>query len=372
MLSSAATGNSVTSLSSLSRLIGHVYDSILEPEGWKLTLAEFCQLIDAKAASIHTFNPMNKSVGLYIEHGTNAEFTPSLMSTYAAMVPTGASMFLADVGEPMGFFDYIDEDEFRESRFYREWCVPQGYYDMLGALISKQANEIGALTAARSESQPRFDAQARELLGLIAPHVRRAVKISGLLENRVREIEQLSSTIDQLGSAVIIVSATGAILRANELGRAVLADGSVLKSVQGALVVADDGVRNVVKAAFESDVLQPAMCAVSSAGGGHKILAIMPLDAGRHEFALFLKTEEPEIPAIGRHLSSAFNLTPREVSVLLPLLEGLSPTEVSERLGIAVATVRTHLHSLFVKTGTSSQVELVSLILTAMPPVKFR
>jgi DNA-binding CsgD family transcriptional regulator len=55
---------------------------------------------------------------------------------------------------------------------------------------------------------------------------------------------------------------------------------------------------------------------------------------------------------------------------LLPLLEGLSPAEVSERLGIAIATVRTHLHNLFRKTGTDSQVQLVNLILSAMPPVK--
>jgi DNA-binding CsgD family transcriptional regulator len=355
----------------LSNLIGTFYEGIVEPEQWQLALADFSHLIGAKAASIHTFNPAERNVGLYIAHGANAGYTQSLMTTYAAMVPTGASMVLAEICEPIGFFDYIDEDEFRSSRFYREWCQPQDYFDMLGALISKQPREMGALTAARSERQPRFDHDARELLGLIAPHVRRAVKIAGMLENRVREIEQLSATIDQLGSAVIIVSATGAILRVNELGRAVLEDGSVLKSVQGALVVTDDGVRDTIKTAFEGDVLQPAMCAVPSTGGGHKILAIMPLDAGRHEFALFLKSEEPEIPAIGRHLSSAFNLTPRQVSVLLPLLEGLSPAEVSERLGIGIATVRTHLHSLFVKTGTSSQVELVSLILTAMPPVKF-
>ena len=354
----------------ISRLIGQFYDTILEARAWAPALAEFCQMMDAKAASIHTFNPMEGRVGLYIEHGCDPAFTKSLFSTYAAMTPTGASIFLAEIDEPMSVFDFIDEDEFRASRFYQEWCAPQGYYDMLGTLISKQPREVGALSATRLECQPRFNFQDKALMALLVPHVRRAVKIAGLLENRVHDIDQLLDVIDQLDSAVIIVNAAGKILRTNTAGRAAVAAGAILQACDGNISASDGDLLHNLKSALENIAPEPSTFAVPGANGGPKLIAVMPLGKNRGEFAIFLKSEDPDIPAIGRHLVAAFKLTPREVGVLMPLLEGHSPMEVGQRLGIGMATVRTHLHRLFSKTGTGSQPELISLILKAMPPVK--
>lgn len=357
-------------VANISRLIGQFYDTIMEPRAWAPALAEFCQMMDAKAASIHTFNPMEGRVGLYIEHGCDPAFTKSLFATYAAMTPTGASIFLAEIDEPMGVFDFIDEDEFRASRFYQEWCAPQGYYDMLGSLIAKQPREVGALSATRLESQPRFGTQDKVLMAHLVPHVRRAVKIAGLLENRVRDIDQLSEVIELFDSAVIIVNAAGKILRTNAAGMGALTAGVVLQDSDGTIATGDDDLRRKLKSALGSIAPEPSTFAVPSANGGLKLVAVMPLGKSRGEFAIFLKSEEPDIPAIGRHLVAAFKLTPREVGVLMPLLEGHSPSDVAIRLGIGMATVRTHLHRLFSKTGTNSQTELISLILQAMPPVK--
>lgn len=354
----------------MSRLIGKFYDAILEPQAWEPALAEFCQLSGAKAASIHTFNPMEGRIGLYIEHGCDPIYTRSLFSTYAAMTPTGASIFMAEVDEPMGVFDFIDEDEFIASRFYREWCQPQGYYDMLGTLISKQPREIGALSITRIERQPRFNAHDKELMALLAPHVRRAVKIAGLLENRVHDIEQLTDVIDVLDSAVIITNSDGKILRTNFAGRTALTTGLILQSSEGMIDSNDEDVRREIKSALNGDVRGPSTFTLPATDGSRKLVAIMPLGAQRNEFAIFLKTEDADIPAIGRHLVAAFKMTPREVGVLMPLLEGHTPAEVADKLGIGMATVRTHLQRLFNKTGTNSQAELVSLILRAMPPVK--
>lgn len=354
----------------ISELIGQFYDAILEPERWAAGMEEFCNLVDAKAASIQTFNPREGSIGLYIQHGCDPAYTQSLMSTYAAMTPTGTSIFLAEIDEPMSVFAFIDESEFRDSRFYREWCVPQGYFDMVGTLFSKQLSEVGALSATRLESQPRFDAEAKELFSLLTPHIRRSIKIAGLLENKVREMEQLAGAIDQLQAAVLIVESSGRILRANGAGEDALAAGGPLRSSSGMLVVSDPALRLAIKTALERSPPQPALLPVAQPGEQQKLLAVMPLSATRRDFALFLKSEEPDIPAIGRHLVSAFQLTPREVGVLMPLLDGLSPTEVAEKLGIEISTVRTHLQKLFAKTGTQSQVELVARVLCSMPPVR--
>jgi DNA-binding CsgD family transcriptional regulator len=44
---------------------------------------------------------------------------------------------------------------------------------------------------------------------------------------------------------------------------------------------------------------------------------------------------------------------------------GSSLQAAADRLGIKIATARTHLHRIFVKTGTTRQAELMRLMLTS-------
>ena len=62
--------------------------------------------------------------------------------------------------------------------------------------------------------------------------------------------------------------------------------------------------------------------------------------------------------SIGRH----FGLTSTELRVLLAIVEVGGAPEVAEALGIAVGTVKTHLHRLYQKTGTARQAGRFKLV----------
>ena len=65
------------------------------------------------------------------------------------------------------------------------------------------------------------------------------------------------------------------------------------------------------------------------------------------------------------------SLTQRERDVLFLLVEGVGRKEIAERLQLSANTVRTHLHSLMVKFGVHSTLEVVALArprLEALPP----
>jgi DNA-binding NarL/FixJ family response regulator len=67
------------------------------------------------------------------------------------------------------------------------------------------------------------------------------------------------------------------------------------------------------------------------------------------------------------------SLTRRERDVLFLLVEGVGRKEVAERLQLSANTVRTHLHSLMVKFGVHSTLEVVALArprLEALPHVR--
>ena len=360
----------MTSNAELSTLIGRIYDCALSPQLWGEVLGDYCELMDAVAASIHTLNPMNGTIGLYIEHGSNPEYSRSLLTKYAALSPTGASILLADLEQPIGVFDLIDEEEFRETRFYREWCAPQGYYDMLGALIAKRPCEIGAISATRRVDQGRFGAEDRALVATIAPHVRRAVTIANLLDNRALEIAELSATLDTLSAAVVIADEAGRILRLNKSAEELLAKGLGIESKDGALDIQNEDARRSLKAALRDAPRSPGSSVIPEPNGEKIYAAVMMLPGERASRAIFLKREEPDIPAIGRHLAATFAMTPREISVVVPLLQGKSPAEIADMLGISMPTVRTHFQRLYDKTGAATQADLVRLVLQSMPPVR--
>ena len=52
--------------------------------------------------------------------------------------------------------------------------------------------------------------------------------------------------------------------------------------------------------------------------------------------------------------------------VALDLARNLSPAEIAERHDVALSTIRTHLLSLFAKTGTNRQSPLVALLLRTL------
>jgi DNA-binding CsgD family transcriptional regulator len=70
-----------------------------------------------------------------------------------------------------------------------------------------------------------------------------------------------------------------------------------------------------------------------------------------------------------RALSALYNLTPAEARIAVALVSGETPDEIAERSGVKIATVRSQLASVYAKTGTRRQSELVRLF-SAVPAVR--
>jgi len=90
---------------------------------------------------------------------------------------------------------------------------------------------------------------------------------------------------------------------------------------------------------------------------------------GPRALILLESLDEPPEPSVAT-LRVAFGLTPAEAEVASLIGKGDSAPAVSQRLGIALSTVRTHLKALFAKTDTNSQTHLALLISrlpTALP-----
>lgn len=68
-------------------------------------------------------------------------------------------------------------------------------------------------------------------------------------------------------------------------------------------------------------------------------------------------------------IAALYKLTPSELRMLRAVLEIGGVRAIADALGISQATVKTHLHHLFQKTGTKGQLDLVKLVASHATPM---
>lgn len=82
---------------------------------------------------------------------------------------------------------------------------------------------------------------------------------------------------------------------------------------------------------------------------------------------LFFTSVEPQRAPDERLLEALFDLTAAEARVASRLVGGQSVTAIARTCGVATSTVRSQVKSIFGKTGTRRQAEIVSLLATSLP-----
>ena len=85
--------------------------------------------------------------------------------------------------------------------------------------------------------------------------------------------------------------------------------------------------------------------------------------------AIFVSDPEQQSEAPQAVITQLFGFTPTEATLALLLVNGLTLDEASRELGVSRNTARTHLRSVFAKTGVSRQTLLVRLILKSVAPL---
>lgn len=68
------------------------------------------------------------------------------------------------------------------------------------------------------------------------------------------------------------------------------------------------------------------------------------------------------VPLSGTELMRIFPLTPAESHIAISIASGKSAQQIADSNGVSINTVRSHIRSIFKKTGTSGQHELISSI----------
>jgi len=370
----------------LSAVIGNLYDASLDPALWSAVLGEARDFVGGSGAAIFAKDVTAMTLTVFHHDGQlDPHYQRIYHERYMPIDPSNTAHFFSTVGEPMATADFIDYEEFRQTRFYIEWGRPQGLVDFLTVALERTATSAALFGIFRREADGIVDEGAKRRMRLIAPHFRRAVLIGRAIDLKAAESATLAEAFDGLSAAMFLVKANGRIVHANAAGHTMLAASGFLHSVSDRLAARDiqahQALMESLAAADKGDSavgIKGVALPLATRDGGTYMAHVLPLTSGARRgagnaygavAAIFVRKAELELPSTPEVIARHYNLTPTELRVLLAMIEVGGVPEVAEALGVADTTVKSHLGKLYGKTRTSRQADLVKLVAGFQSPL---
>jgi DNA-binding CsgD family transcriptional regulator/PAS domain-containing protein len=274
---------------------------------------------------------------------------------------------------------------FINTEFYNDWLLPQGRtIAAAGMKIVGEGDEVANLLMHYPLSKSGvYDRAAVEILARVRGNFERSINLARLLRSDVETAVVKAALVERSRCAAFVVTGDRRIRDANSLAEHLFVAGQCMIIRHGRCHLADAAVDARFAAAL-SLLSQGKPTPVSrlgfrtAAGAWQVSLAALPTSPLPVGSRLILLPPERlilvQILELGSKrvnagdlasLAPAFGLTPSEIALCRRLLLGESVTDAAERLGITQETARTRLKTIFQKTGTSRQAELMLLLVGA-------
>jgi DNA-binding CsgD family transcriptional regulator len=188
----------------------------------------------------------------------------------------------------------------------------------------------------------------------------------------------LIRTLDHVEAAVFLVGVDGTISFANDSARKMLDEAALVRAhgdtLRAVVPETDQILRDIFRSAADSDSplgVRGVAVPLTSPSEEQWFAHVLPLTSGRRQeagqtnravAAVFIRKTAPNAPPPLEAIAKLYKLTAGEVRVLDAVLKINGVKAMAETLGLSQATVKTHLQSLFRKTGTNRQSDLVKLV----------
>lgn len=217
---------------------------------------------------------------------------------------------------------------------------------------------------------------ARDRLAGLLPQFQHSLRVWLRLSKVHSACNDLRRSFDACRFGLILLDSHGRRLHANSEARRHLACGDILRE-QGAGIAAvsaqaDRVLQDLLSRAQRGDSTgECVLYGRDSAAGSYLDVRLLPVasrpteaGAGQASVAVYLLDAVPELPRADAHdfLRRRYALTPREADCALLIGAGASVAGVARAMNIAPYTARSHLRSIFNKTGIRRQPELVVLL----------
>jgi DNA-binding CsgD family transcriptional regulator len=363
-------------------LIGAVCDAALDTQLWPDVLNRIGDAVGGPLVVFGIYDPAN---GLVNMHAPRTD--PDMMRSLVGWAPANPSLPCIATyppGEVFNGADVIPPDEFSGTAFYQGWWRPAGFStEPLVTNLFADGAASGHFASHGMLNRSPFDSRQKRLFAVLAQHLVRTVALQRRLHHLTIANESTLTDLDGLEQGFLLVDSQARLLFVNRAARELLdaRDGLRLEASALSTFNTDDGrtLRGLIASCA-------ALASAEIGSGGHIMLrrgagrlpldvlvtpiqretamATVPWTFPQRAVAIVLVSDpESQMQARVESLRDRFGFTRAEATFALEIIKGDGRQATADRLGISLATARSHLSSIFDKTGSRRQAELVRLLL---------
>lgn len=364
-------------------LIALCYDAALAPEKWQTFMMRFANALHARSAMLREVDYMAGDVRLFETVGYDPAWVVAYRQHFVQLDYFASAFTNMPIGALILGDQAIPWEQQRKTEFCNDYILAQNVRHVMGCTLDRNDHYHLQFGLQREQWQDNFDADARQLIHLVAPHMTRAVQIQHRMTELDTEKQLTLAALDRLRVGVILLDERGMPKHLNREAERLASgcNGLTVRRDGLALAAATDNnrLRHLI-----ADAAALANGRAATAGGclrvvrqnGSLQIQVVPLPKGLSKRPL-----EQSLPAgcVAVFVSTAggvclpwervaamHGLTRAEARLAALLAKGISLEEIAETLSISVQTARSQLKAVFGKTGVSRQAELVALLLADM------
>ena len=366
-------------------LVAKIYSAASGRATWEQALTALCSFVQAWAVQIVAFDKQTGAIVFsHIGGGAAAADHLAYVRTYNRSDPRTPLLLSSTTLGWMHCHEILSDEMVASSAFYQDFLIPAGGRYVSGTKIVD--DESLAVLIGIHRGSTRGPLGASEIAGLekLRIHLEEAMAIYRHLAVKNYESAIGYAILEQLQSPTVLVAADRRIRFENASARKLLTSRRSICNNQGFLgcVNVDDNNQLVA----ELMDLSRATGAVAPSGRSYLRLrnTAGPMPIGvclsvlRPEevmgafggsvliMAVFYDTDHAAKPDPFL-LAEVFGLTPAEVQVATALSNGHSLEAIAQARGVVVGTIREQLKSLFSKTQTKRQNDLVRRLMALSP-----
>jgi DNA-binding CsgD family transcriptional regulator/PAS domain-containing protein len=353
------------------------------PEGWQRFLERACAALHGSAARFiaHRFEPNGRvAADVTVTVNTDSKAVEEYQQYWCAHDPWRNAMS-PDVGPGAVLIGdaLLTRRQMTRTAFYNDFGRRYDTTQCLAGILEMSPQRISNISFNRNDSARRFEADDAALLGALMPHLGRALEVHRRLCGAELMAAHAAAVFERIPFGLILISAAGRILLANRAAEETLRAADGLWVDRGELRAATASITGRLRALLHAAVRVNQGEAVDGGctlalprGSGRRPLSILvaPLPAQRIALsgdgaaaAVFVTDPDRMCALDPRAISGLFELTAADSELVRCLIAGLSIEQAAAHLGLRQQTLRTRLKTVFQKTNTNRQAELVRLVL---------
>jgi len=366
----------------LFELIDTIGEAALDPDLWPLAMTRLADSIGAEQVAMAALDLRIRTFAS-IAPRTDPEHLASYTAYWAFHNPLWMRSMAAAPGQTFSLDVLFGREAFTKTPIYNEWWRQARWgLTLIGANLLVEDGLSALVCVDNGPSKDAMDDTQVRVFEVAVQHIHRAVKIQRKICRLDLDRDAAGDQFDALPHGVVLVDAAARVVFANPAAQVLLAAGDGLVLREGCLESEDGGgaLPGLIASCAKSSRLGP----IGSRGGDLEVargsgrppllvtvtplgvagrIAEMPWLGLRGPVAIVTVTDpDVERRRLETYLRDAFGLTPAEASLAAEIAKGDGRKAAAQRRGVALSTARAQLSSIFDKTGTRRQAELVRLI----------